>query len=125
MKIMKTKKGRNKQRGIALIVAMLALLLLSAIGVAFMFMSDAENNVTNNYKDSQKAYFASRAGLENVRVLLVQGGSLYTQVSTLSAPASGANTGVLYVKNSIGGGEVIDPTTAAGSDPVANPMLDD
>jgi len=25
-------------------------------------------------KDSQKAYFASRAGLENVRVLLAQGG---------------------------------------------------
>jgi hypothetical protein len=120
-----TGKRRNKQRGVAMIVAMLALLLLSAIGVAFMFMSDAENSVNNNYKDSQKAYFGSRAGLENVRVLLAQGGNLYNQASALTAPAAAANTGVIYVTNSTGGGDVIDPTTAAGTDPVANPTLDD
>src|SRR6266704_5357608 len=104
----RTRRRRNKQRGVALIVAMLALLLLSAIGVGFMFMSDSENSVTNNYKDSQKAYFASRAGLENVRVLLAKGGNLYNQASVLTPPSAGANTGVIYVTNSTGG-EAIDP----------------
>ena len=52
----------KKQKGIALIVALLALVLLSAIGVGLMFMADTENSINNNYRDSQKAYFAARAG---------------------------------------------------------------
>ena len=53
---------KKRQRGVALMMALLAMLLLAAIGAAFMFMADTENSVNNNYRDSQKAYFAARAG---------------------------------------------------------------
>lgn len=112
----------KKQKGIALIVALLALVLLSAIGVGLMFMADTENSINNNYRDSQKAYFAARAGAENVRLLLAPGATLNTQAQLLTMPLSALPTGVIYVKNPTSG-EAIDPK--AGADLIANPYLDD
>ncbi|HEX5434218.1 MAG TPA: hypothetical protein VFY05_08270 [Candidatus Angelobacter sp.] len=124
---------RNKERGIAMLVAMLAIVLLAIIGLGFMYMADIENNVNTSYKQSEKSYFASRAGLENVRLLLVPpdpktglgGGALYNQAENLSMPTIGANTGVIYVENPKGAGDVIDPTTAAGGTVSQNPTVDD
>src|SRR5258708_19714418 len=87
--------AKRKERGAALLIAMMALLLLAAIGIGFMFMADTENSVNNNYRDSQKAYFASRAGMENVRALLAAPGFgsnppkgiLYAQASLLPIPS--------------------------------------
>ena len=114
-------KRLKNQRGIAMMVALLALLLLAAIGMGLMFMADTENSVNNNYRDSQKAYFAARAGAEDARLLLVRD-------ATLNANAMALNTGspfhMIYLKNPINA-EVIDPTTAAGSTLAANPYLDD
>jgi Tfp pilus assembly protein PilX len=114
-------KRLKTQRGIAMMVALLALLLLAAIGMGLMFMADTENSVNNNYRDSQKAYFAARAGAEDARLLLVRD-------ATLNANAMALNTGspfhMIYLKNPINA-EVIDPTTAAGNTLAANPYLDD
>ena len=118
----KSANGLKKQKGIALIVALLALVLLSAIGVGLMFMADTENSINNNYRDSQKAYFAARAGAENVRLLLAAGSPLNAQAQLLTMPLSALPTGVIYVKNPTSG-EVIDPK--AGSDLTANAFLDD
>jgi Tfp pilus assembly protein PilV len=129
----KTKNGRRNQRGIAMLVAMIAMLLLAIIGLGFMFMADTENSVNNSYKDAQKSYFASRAGLENVRLLLVPpdpktgagAGPLFFQADGLTMPSVGVNTGVLYVENPTGAADVIDPTTTSGTTPTQNPTLDD
>jgi Tfp pilus assembly protein PilX len=114
-------KRLKTQRGIAMMVALLALLLLAAIGMGLMFMADTENSVNNNYRDSQKAYFAARAGAEDARLLLVRD-------ATLNANAMALNTGspfhMIYLKNPINA-EVIDPTTAAGNTLATNPYLDD
>ncbi len=120
----KTTKRLKSQRGIAMMVALLALLLLAAIGMGLMFMADTENSVNNNYRDSQKAYFAARAGAENVRLLLANGGSLNASATNLTMPSSVVNTGMIYVKNPTSG-EAIDPTTAGGTTLTANPYLDD
>lgn len=112
----------KKQKGIALIVALLALVLLSAIGVGLMFMADTENSINNNYRDSQKAYFAARAGAENVRLMLAAGAPLNAQAQLLSMPSSTLPTGVIYVTNPAPG-DVIDPKS--GPDLTANPFLDD
>ena len=114
--------ANRKERGAALLIAMMALLLLAAIGVGFMFMADTENSVNNNYRDSQKAYFAARAGLENVRTLLAAPGYaanppkglLYDQANNLTMPGAGA-TGVLYVLNPTGS-ETVNPSTGAYGD---------
>src|SRR5215510_234135 len=95
----KTKTHLKQERGIAMLVALLSLLLLAAIGMGLMFMADTENSVNNNYRDSQKAYFAARAGAENVRLQLAGSGSLNVAVSNLTMPLSAAGTGIIYVKN--------------------------
>ena len=60
---------RRKERGLAMMIALLSIVLLAIIGMAFMFMANTETGVNINYKSSQKAYLASLGGLENVRVL--------------------------------------------------------
>src|SRR3954462_2004466 len=117
----KITKRLKSQRGIAMMVSLLALLLLAVIGMGLMFMADTENSVNNNYRDSQKAYFAARAGAEDARLLLVRD-------ATLNANALALNTNspfqMIYLKNPTNG-ESIDPTTAAGSTLDVNPYLDD
>lgn len=108
-----------------MIVALLALTLVAIIGVAFMFMADTENSVNNNYRDSQRAYFAARAGIENVRYLLMPGNSLNANAMALTMPAPGGG-GVIYVKNPNATESIsaIDPTSSAGANVTANPYLD-
>jgi hypothetical protein len=128
---LKTKKRRGNERGIAMLVAMTAMVLLAIIGLGFMFMADTENSVNNSYKDAQKSYFASRAGLENVRLLLVPpdpktglgAGPLWNQAAGLTMPSAGANTGVFYVFNPTPG-DNINPTNAGGNTVALNPTLD-
>ena len=133
---MKSKSAarRKNQQGIAMIVAMFALLLLAAIGTGLMFMADTENSINSNYRDSQKGYFAARAGAENVRALLypstivnsvvVPGGTLNSAALGLKMPNS-SGTGIMYVLNPLNG-ETISPI-GTGSNPsvTTNPYLDD
>jgi len=97
-------------------VALLALVLLAAIGMGLMFMADTENSVNNNYRDSQKAYFAARAGAESVRLQLSGTGPLNATAMLLTMPQPGAlplqGPGMIYVLNPTNG-EAIDPTTAS------------
>ncbi len=89
---------RRKQRGVALIICLFALMLLSGIGLGMMYMADTETLINRNYRDSQQAYFAAVAGLQEVRERL--GTSSATPITPPSSlPTSGANTGVLYVLN--------------------------
>src|SRR6185312_14608805 len=119
----KITKRLKSQRGIAMMVSLLALLLLAVIGMGLMFMADTENSVNNNYRDSQKAYFAARAGAEDVRLLLVKD-------ATLNANAMALNTGspfhMIYLTNPIGT-ENIDPSTGGVTNPslATNPNMDD
>jgi len=102
---------RKQQQGVAMIMALLTLLLLTIIGLAFMTMTGTENSANKNYKDSQSAYFGSRAGLENVRALLWTNAALKNSVAALNMPNTAGN-GMIYVLNPAGG-EVVDPTTGS------------
>ena len=64
---MRKNNGRNPERGMALILALLALLLISAVGLGMIYMSATESSINTNYKDTQLAFFAMRAGLEEMR----------------------------------------------------------
>jgi hypothetical protein len=122
----KSTKQMKSQRGIAMMVALLALLLLAAIGMGLMFMADTENSVNNNYRDSQKAYFAARAGAEQARLLMASDVNIKGQAFGLDGkmPSSVLNTGMIYLMNPTSG-EPIDPTAASGNTLAANPYLDD
>lgn len=123
---MKSKSAahRKNQRGIAMVVVMIALFLLAAIGAGLMFMADTENSINSNYRDSQKAYFAARAGAEDVRALLAPGGTLNTSAMNLAMPNS-TGTGIIYVLNPLGSETVTPSGTASNNTVATNPYLDD
>ena len=55
------------QEGIALLLCMFSLLLLTGIALGLIYMGDTETRVNDNFRSSQQAYFAARAGLEEAR----------------------------------------------------------
>lgn len=58
--------GREPEQGVALIVAMLALLLLTALGMALMMTTMTETRIAANYRDGGEALYAADAGIERV-----------------------------------------------------------
>ena len=61
------RKSRSSERGVALIIALLTLLLISAILMGMIVASNSETNISANFRDEQTAFFAARAGIEEVR----------------------------------------------------------
>src|SRR2546428_513153 len=57
-----TTTNRRGEKGVALVLSILALLLLTAIAAGMMYMSTTESSVNNNFKQEERAYFAARAG---------------------------------------------------------------
>ena len=66
VKITVKAKG-EKERGMALLLALFALLLLSAIGLGMVLASYTESRIDTNYSGSLRSYYAARSGLEEVR----------------------------------------------------------
>jgi len=60
------KHGRD-ERGIALLLTIFGLLLLTAIAAAMMFSSDSETTISVNYRDKEVANYAALSGLEEAR----------------------------------------------------------
>jgi Tfp pilus assembly protein PilX len=52
------------ERGAALIVALLATMLLTALGVAMVMVSNTETMIANNYRIAQEALYSADAGIE-------------------------------------------------------------
>jgi Tfp pilus assembly protein PilX len=61
------KTDRKAEGGFSLIVALLALMLLSAVAIGMMFMASTETAISSNFKSEEAAYFAARAGVEEAR----------------------------------------------------------
>src|SRR5438552_16378671 len=122
---MKTSK-RNSERGVALLMVLMIVILLTAIGAALIFMSNVESTVNLNYRAEQQAYYAARAGVEEVRDRMKLGPPFqagadpgYANVPAV-VPGGGAG-GVLYVIN-----QGTDPIAVAPWDPTpTNPYMDD
>jgi Tfp pilus assembly protein PilX len=88
--------NRRGEKGISLLFAMFTLLLVTALAMGMMFTSSTETSINSNFKASETAYFAARAGLEEVRdrMLPANPNTLGPQLpTTMPGPA----TGVLYV----------------------------
>jgi hypothetical protein len=115
-----SKTIRKEERGMALLLTLFALLLLSAIGLFMVLSSNTETRIDANYGSSLRAYYAARSGLEEVRDRLK-----YTAANTPAGMAPGLADllpqniagnagGVLYVLNPAGG-ETVDPTDLTSS----------
>jgi hypothetical protein len=115
-----TAKARaSKERGMALLLTLFALLLLSGIGLFMVLSSNTETRIDANYGSSVRAYYASRSGLEEVRDRIKYPSSTPGGLADLLPQnVAGNPNGVLYVLNPANG-ETIDPTD------VTSPYFDD
>src|ERR1700722_10301668 len=102
---------RQNERGMALILSLLALLLVSAVGLGMIYMSNTETSINANYKDTQVAFFAMRAGLEEARERM-----RYDRLAPIHTPPNSLPTkafppaanSIVYIINPRPG-ETVDP----------------
>jgi hypothetical protein len=111
---MRKRKVRNQESGMALLIALLALLLVSAIGMGMMYMSSTETSVNANYRDTQRAFFAMRGGLEEMRDRM-----RFNAVSAITLPtampSSSSAGSIVYITNPAGGSDTVSPTTSTNT----------
>lgn len=88
-------KKKRKQKGIALLIVIFALLLVTGIALAMMSTSDTESQINRNYRDSQRAYFAALAGIQEARVRLLTDAS----VAPSGIPSMANNKSAIYILN--------------------------
>lgn len=93
------KKHSHSEQGVALLVAMISLLLISAVAVAMIVASGTEGALNGNYRSSSSTYYAGLAGLEEAR-----GRMLASNPNPIVVNFAAANQ-VQYIVN---------PTVAAG-----------
>src|SRR5438552_6153577 len=57
----------RQERGIALLLVLFTMLLLSVIGLGMMYSTNMESSINSNYRDKQTAFYAALAGLQEAR----------------------------------------------------------
>jgi Tfp pilus assembly protein PilX len=110
------------EKGVALLVAIFALLLISGVAVALVVMSSTETSVAANYRSSTQAFYSGYAGLEEARGRLWPGhpNSLFAIANFLPvAPNVLAVGQVRYILNP-SPGEVVNPTNLVNTNTYAD-----
>jgi Tfp pilus assembly protein PilX len=88
----------RREDGIALIVALMAMMLMTALGVAIVLTTSSETMITANFRNGQEALYAADAALERAMddILTVPDWNNLLNASTQSAfidgPPSGTRT---------------------------------
>jgi hypothetical protein len=109
---------KNSQRGVALIAALITLLLVAAITAGMIILANTETNISSNFRDQQNAYFASRAGLSEVRDRM-RSAATDTVNANIPTALPGTSNGILYIINPLAG-ETVAPWNTT-PDPIAGP----
>jgi hypothetical protein len=63
----------NGQRGIVLLLAIIALLLISAVGAAILYMAASESGFVGSQRAGARSFYAGMGGLEEARYRLLPG----------------------------------------------------
>lgn len=120
--MMQRTRKTSSESGISLILALLTLLLISAIAAGLVMLSNTETSISSNFRDEQRAFFSARGGIEEVRDRMRQNaipaainlwGPAVPNISALALPIGGANS-VIYVTNPAPGDNV-QPWTAGNA----------
>src|SRR5919109_897913 len=86
---------RNKERGIAMLIVLFSLLLLSVVGLGMMYSTNMETSINGNYRDKQNAFYAALAGLQEARDRL--NGNTQDHVSLPAGLPSTGAANVIYI----------------------------
>ncbi len=120
MKLRTTKIAYRSQRGVALLIAIFVLMMISIIATALILTADMETAFKGNYKTSMQAFYSARAGLEEGRARLWSGHP--NKIGSLAFPASGDPmplTDVIYITNPAAG-EIVNPIDLSAGNPYAD-----
>jgi hypothetical protein len=114
------KTSKKSQRGVALFIAIFALLLISVVALALMVMAGTETSLNSNYKSSVQAFYDARAGVEEARGRLWLG-SPNSIMNLLVSPVTGvmAVGQVAYIRNPANA-EVVNPLDMSSGNPYAD-----
>jgi hypothetical protein len=101
----------RQERGVALLIAIFALLLISVVAIALIVSSGTDSALASNYRTSTGAYYAALAGLEEGRGRLLWKNSAFINNNVANFVPSGGATldvhQVLYIINPVGGEAVV------------------
>src|SRR5207249_11996587 len=106
-----TKLMRRNERGMALLLCILSLMVLTGIAVGLMYMTNSETQINDNYKNSEQAYFAALAGLQNARERMSPASTGAHAIANLPAAMPGSAGSVLYIVNPRNASETVDLTS--------------
>jgi len=81
-------------KGAALIIAMLIMVVLIILGVAAIMTSSIETKISGNIKASKKAFYAAEAGLERFKAEKLRNNSNWSTVTDI--PTTGLGDGSNY-----------------------------
>jgi len=104
--------GSRNQGGIALLLCIFSLLLLTAIAMGLMYLGDTETRIDDNFRSSIQSYYAARGGLEEARDRMRP-----TAPSPIALPTQlpSSTGGVVYLLNPAGGTDSVQPWNGANS----------
>jgi Tfp pilus assembly protein PilX len=71
----------GNQNGIAFVIALVMLLVLTMIGLASVNMSSYESNIAGNERVYNLSFYGADGGFENFRARIAQGEFIYTPVN--------------------------------------------
>src|SRR5579862_8084368 len=109
------RSSRNEQ-GFALLVTIFTLLLLTAIGAGMIALTNTDTSISGNFRDEQSAFFAAKAGIEEVRDRFrsTASNTLSTNSYFSTSNIPGGTNGVLYITNPATG-DTVTPWVTNGA----------
>lgn len=113
-----SRNHRKNERGVALILVLIALMIVSAIGVGMLYSADTETTINRNFRDEQKVNASALAGLQEARERMRDPGlgtGVYIPPPTAIPSGTAANWSV-YILNPAAG-DTVDPWSAASAFP--------
>lgn len=95
----------NGEEGTALIIALMAVLLLTALGATVIMVTSTETSISNNYRNSQEALYAADGAVERVvqDLLMVP---RWNDILTGASQSSFVDGGMAEEKTLPGGGRM-------------------
>ena len=115
-----TNRKRRAEAGIALLISIFVLLLISVIAIALVVSSGTESALAGNYRSSTAVYYAALSGLEEARGrLLSKNPDAFTTTDPtfLPVPPAALNMGETYYLINPVGGEAITPWDSSSTYP--------
>src|SRR5467141_2266538 len=109
MKNLNGLRRRRSQAGVALLIAIFVLMLISVTAIALIISSGTETALAGNYRSSASTYYAALAGIEEARGRLLPSNPDYLgpALAALGTPLPLGS--VLYIQNPLPG-ETVNPT---------------